>query len=202
MTWGRCQERCLHHSEPGRWTTTALAKKTDLPGNLQLFAKWHQLPEPLTCGVRTTTESMLFKSNVYALTQTFLVLVECCGRESDIATQSVIRFCFGIIAALAAKFFVVNLQVRSGPATLASPAIAAQHLFSELFVRLGIKPQARLFGSNPVHEAFSVTSCRKACRCSPGRNLKNRDMDCRSTVGSSFSRFAPARKSAQIISRQ
>ena len=109
---------------------------------------------------------------------------------------------FRIVAALAAKLLVVNLQVRPGSARLASPAVAAQNLLSESFVPLGIKPQARLFGSNPVHEAFSVTSCRKACRCSPGRNLKNRDMDCRSTVGSSFSRFAPARKSAQIISRQ
>ena len=88
------------------------------------------------------------------------------------------------------------------PQTWHLPAIAAQYLFSELVVELGIKPQARSLGSNPVHEAFSVTSCRKACRCSPGRNLKNRDIDCRSTVGSSFSRFAPARKSAQIISRQ
>ena len=81
-------------------------------------------------------------------------------------------------------------------------ATAAQYLFSEVIVDLGIKPHARLFGWDPFHEAFSVTSCRKVCRCSPGRNLKNRDMDCRSTVGSSFSRFAPARKSAQIISRQ
>ena len=37
-------------------------------------------------------------------------------------------------------------------------------------------------------------SCRKASLCSPGRNLKNRDMDCSSTVGCSFSKFAPARK--------
>ena len=109
---------------------------------------------------------------------------------------------FGIIAALAAKFLVVNLKIRPGAATLASPAIATKYLLPEPFVQLGIKPQARLLGSNPVHEAFSVTSCRKACRCSPGRNLKNRDMDCRSIFGSSFSRFAPARKSAQIISRQ
>jgi len=36
----------------------------------------------------------------------------------------------------------------------------------------------------PVHEAFSVTSCRKACLSSRGRNLKNRDLDCRSAVGS------------------
>ena len=35
----------------------------------------------------------------------------------------------------------------------------------------------------------------------PGKNLKSRDMDYKSTVGSSFPRFAPARKSAQIISR-
>jgi hypothetical protein len=53
----------------------------------------------------------------------------------------------------------------------------------------GIKPQARPLGSNSLHEAFSVTSCRKACCCSPGRNLKNRDIDCSSAVGSSLSRF-------------
>ena len=107
-----------------------------------------------------------------------------------------------IRALLAAKLFVMNLKVLSGTTNLALPAIPAQYLLSELFVGLGIKPQTRPLGSNPVHEAFPVTSCRKAFRCSPGRNLKNRDMDCRSTVGSSFSKFAPARKSAQIISRQ
>ena len=36
----------------------------------------------------------------------------------------------GIIAALAAKFLVVNLQIRSGPTTLALPAVTAQYLFS------------------------------------------------------------------------
>ena len=107
-----------------------------------------------------------------------------------------------IVALLAAQVLVVDLQVLSGTTELASPAIAAQNLFSKLIVWFGIKPQARSLRSNSLHEAFPVTSCRKACRCSPGRNLKNRDMDCRSTVGSSFSRFAPARKSAQIISRQ
>ncbi len=107
-----------------------------------------------------------------------------------------------IRALLAAQLLVMDLQVLSGTTDLALPAIAAQYLFSELFVELGIKPLEGLFGSDSVHEAFSVTSCRKACRCSPGRNLKKRDMDCRSTVGSSFSRLAPARKSAQIISRQ
>jgi len=101
-----------------------------------------------------------------------------------------------------AQLLVVDLQVLSGTTDLAFPAIPTQYLFSEVFVELGIKLQTRSLGSNSLHEAFAVTSCRKACLCSPGRNLKNRDIDCGSTVGSSFSRFAPARKSAQIISRQ
>jgi hypothetical protein len=70
----------------------------------------------------------------------------------------------GIITTLAAKILVVNLKVRPGPAALASPTVAAQHLLPELFVQLGIEPQAWLFGQNPIHEAFSATSCRKACR--------------------------------------
>ena len=107
-----------------------------------------------------------------------------------------------IIALLAAQLLVVDLELAPGAAHLTLPAIAMQHLFSQLIVQLGIKPQARALGSNAVHEAFPVTSCRKARRCSPGRNLKNRDTDCRSTAGSSVSRLAPARKSAQIISKQ
>ena len=52
---------------------------------------------------------------------------------------------FRIIPALATKFLVVNFQVRPGPAALASPAIAAKHLFPESFVQLGIKPLRGLF---------------------------------------------------------
>ncbi len=103
---------------------------------------------------------------------------------------------------LAAQLFVMNLQVLPGTTDLASPAVAAQNLFSKLIIRFRIKAEARLFRSDPFHDALLVASCRNASRCSPGRNLKNRDMDRRSTVGSSFSRFAPAKKSAQIISRQ
>jgi len=103
---------------------------------------------------------------------------------------------------LAAQLLVVDVKILSGTTDLALPTIATQYLLLELFVGLGIKPQARALGSNPHHDAFSVTSWRKDCRCSLDRNLKNLDIDCRRTVGSSFSRFAPARKSAQIISRQ
>ncbi len=105
-----------------------------------------------------------------------------------------------VVALSAPQLLVMDVQILPGATELASRAIAAQYLFSELVVRFGTEPQTRPLGSNSLH--LLVTSWRKACRCSPGRNLKNRDMDFKSTVGSSFSMFAPARKSAQIISRQ
>ena len=107
-----------------------------------------------------------------------------------------------IITAPAAKLLVMHFQVGSAPATLTSPTVATQHLFPKLLVQLGAKSHAVLSGQNPAHEAFSVASCRNACRWSPGRNLKNLDMDCRRIDGSSLSRRAPARKSAQIISQR
>jgi hypothetical protein len=107
-----------------------------------------------------------------------------------------------IVALLAAVLLVVDMQVFPGTTDLASPAIAAQYLFSQLVVRFGIEPQAGSLESNLLHKAIPATWCRKACRCSPGRNLKKRDIDWSSAVGSSLSKFAPARKSAQIISRQ
>ena len=70
----------------------------------------------------------------------------------------------GIITTLAAKILVVNLKVRPGPARLTFPTVAAQHLLPEPVVQLEVEPQAWLFGQNPIHEAFSATSCRKACR--------------------------------------
>jgi hypothetical protein len=63
-----------------------------------------------------------------------------------------------IIALLAAQLLVMDLKVLSGTADLAFPAIALQHLFPQLVIRLAIKPEARLLLANPVHEAFDVTS--------------------------------------------
>ena len=50
---------------------------------------------------------------------------------------------FRIITAPAAKFLVVHLQVGSGAATLAPPAVTPKYLFSELFVGVGFKLLAR-----------------------------------------------------------
>ena len=108
----------------------------------------------------------------------------------------------GIIAEVTAKFLVVNLKIGHCATQLASPAVATQHLVAQTVVLVGIEPQACVFRSDPSHDAFSVTWCKNACLSSPGRNLKNRKADCKRTSGFSFSRFAPAKKSAQIISRQ
>jgi hypothetical protein len=82
-----------------------------------------------------------------------------------------------VVALLAPQLLVVHLETSPGTTELASRGIALQYLFSQVVVRFGIKTQVRPLGSNGLHEAFSVTSCRNACRCSPGRNLKNGDMD-------------------------
>jgi hypothetical protein len=107
-----------------------------------------------------------------------------------------------IIAGMTAKFLVVNFKIRHGAARLAFPAVAAEYLVAELLVQREIKPDGRTFWSDPVHDAFAVKWSRNIFRCSPGRNLKNRRIDCRRTCELPFSRLAPAKKSAQIISRQ
>jgi hypothetical protein len=47
---------------------------------------------------------------------------------------------FGVITRMAAKFLVVNLQIRSGATRLASPAVTTQNSLPELMVLFGIKP--------------------------------------------------------------
>jgi hypothetical protein len=118
-----------------------------------------------------------------------------CGAKGD-------QIFFAIVPGLAAKLFVVNLKIGHCATRLASPPVTTKHLVAEPFVQFGIEPQAELLRSDPIHDAFPFTWCRNACLSSPGRNLKNRKADCKRISGFSFSRFAPARKSEQIISRQ
>ena len=77
-----------------------------------------------------------------------------------------------------------------------------QNFSTKLLVGFRRKPQTGVFGPDRVHEARWETCDKKACFCSPGRNLKNRAMECSKVSGLPLSRLAPARKSAQIISKQ
>ena len=107
-----------------------------------------------------------------------------------------------IVAGLAAEFFVMDFKIGHCATRLASPAVAMQHLVAQIVVLAGLEPQRCTFRSDPSYNAFSVTWCRNVCLSSPGRNLKNRKADCKRISEFSFSRFAPAKKSAQIISKQ
>jgi hypothetical protein len=109
---------------------------------------------------------------------------------------------FGVLAGVAPELFVMDFQARHGATGLTPPAIATQDLLPQTLVRRGIQPQAREFRTNRAQDAFSLRLPRNACRCSPGRNLKNLVIENNSVSGSPLSRLAPARKSAQIISRQ
>src|SRR6266704_4048312 len=96
----------------------------------------------------------------------------------------------------------MNLKISKTAAGLTSPAIPLQDLATELLVGLARKPQTRMFWLDRFHAVRWLACDKNACFCSPGRNLKNLEIDCSSTSGSPLSRLAPARKSAQIISRQ
>jgi hypothetical protein len=107
-----------------------------------------------------------------------------------------------VVTGLAAKFLVVHLKIRHQATALASPTVSTQYLQAQGFVQLGSKPLRRILWSNPVHDAFSRAWATNAFCCSAGRNLKQREIEWKSRSGHPLSRFAPARKSAQIISRQ
>jgi hypothetical protein len=109
---------------------------------------------------------------------------------------------FGVVPRLAAEFFMMDFQVRQRAARLTPPGIATQDLLPQLLVRSRIQPQAGRIGVNRAHDAVSLRPSRNACRCSSGRNLKNLVIENNSIPGSPLSSVAPARKSAQIISKQ
>jgi hypothetical protein len=108
----------------------------------------------------------------------------------------------GIIAGLTAKLFVVDLNILHATAQLATESVPSQDFAAELPVRVRVQSHSWTFRLNAVHDAFSLISVKKASLCSPDRNLKNSRMDRSNISGSPLSTLAPARKSAQIISRQ
>jgi len=76
-----------------------------------------------------------------------------------------------IISGLTAKFLVMSLEVLQAPAGLTSPSIPLQDFSTKLLVQFWIQSQAWLLRTNLTHDAFSRRFSRKACCCSPGKNL-------------------------------
>jgi hypothetical protein len=63
---------------------------------------------------------------------------------------------FRIIAGMAAKFLMVDFQVRHASAGLTSPAITAQHLVPQSFECFSVESNATVFGGSSIHETFSL----------------------------------------------
>jgi len=107
-----------------------------------------------------------------------------------------------ILACVTAEFFVVDLQFAHCSTALAPPAIPLEDLPAQLLVGIGGQSQTRLLRSKWIHDALGRIACRKARFCSSDKNLKNLVIENRRVSGFWLSRLAPARKSAQIISKQ
>jgi len=108
---------------------------------------------------------------------------------------------FPVRPQLASPNYVMDLELIAPATVLAFPAVPLQDFHLQLAVTTVFEPKPRSFGNNHAH-ADRLTSSRNSCCCDAARKPKNRRTDVSSASGLPFSRFAPARKSAQIISRQ
>ena len=72
---------------------------------------------------------------------------------------------------MAPKLPVVHLKIGHRTAGLTPPVVTTQDLLAQSFVGHRVQPRGGDFGTNHAHDAFSSKVSRKACRCSPGKNL-------------------------------
>ena len=72
---------------------------------------------------------------------------------------------------MAAELPVVHLKIRHRATGLTPPAVATHDLLVQAFIRQRIQPHAGGFWSNHSQDALSRRFSRKACCCSPGKNL-------------------------------
>lgn len=92
---------------------------------------------------------------------------------------------------------VMDLELIAPATVLAFPAVPLQYCLFQLTVPVVIEPKPAVLAHANFLTLFRNLSC-----CCGGKNPKNLCIDMSSAAGSPLSRFAPARKSAQIISRQ
>ena len=106
-----------------------------------------------------------------------------------------------IIAQAAPGLDVMNLKTLDAPARLATPAISLQDFTAELAISFRIKDQSWLFGTHP-RQSVTWTSSSNCFLSGFGRPITNRVREGSKASRFPASRLTPARKSAQIISRQ
>src|SRR6266404_9987394 len=106
-----------------------------------------------------------------------------------------------VIAQSAAPPNVVNLKFLHSPTRLATPAISLQDFPAELAISFRVKPQSGLFGTHPG-QSVTWTSSSNCFLSGFGRPITSRVREGNKAFRFPASRLTPARKSAQIISRQ
>jgi hypothetical protein len=106
-----------------------------------------------------------------------------------------------VIAQSAPRPNVVDLKILHAPAPLATPAISLQDFPAKLAISFRIKPQAGPIGTDPFQNV-TCTSSRSCFLCGFGRPMTNRVRQGKRASRLPASKLTPARKSAQIISKQ
>ena len=106
-----------------------------------------------------------------------------------------------IIAEAAARLNVVNLKIFHLPVPLASPTVAFQDFTAELAISFRIKPQPGPLCSDSFQNV-TWTSSSSCFRCDFGRPMTSRERQGNKASRLPASKLTPARKSAQIISKQ
>ena len=107
----------------------------------------------------------------------------------------------GIITQPTARLHMMHLKLSDAPTKLAAPPVALQYLPAQFSIGFWVESQSRASWAKRHHEAFRTCS-RNSCCLGCGRNPKSRPSEISKASGFPFSRLAPAKKSAQIISRQ
>ena len=105
----------------------------------------------------------------------------------------------GIVTEPTSRLHMMHLKAAWRPTGLTAPSIAPQNLFMQDLIRLLIQLEPRAFGADRVHKVTRTLS-KNSCLLGSGRESKSRSKDIMRASELPFSRFAPARKSAQIIS--
>jgi hypothetical protein len=106
-----------------------------------------------------------------------------------------------VIAQSASRTNVMDLKILHAPAQLAAPAISLEDSSAELAIGFRIKPQAWPFCIDPS-QSVTCTFSTSCSRCAFERPIASRVRQGNRASRLPASRLTPARKSAQIISKQ
>jgi hypothetical protein len=106
-----------------------------------------------------------------------------------------------VITQTAPRLNVMDLKILHPPTPLAAPAISLQDFPAELAISFRIKPQAGPLGSDSL-QSVTCTSSRSFLRCGFGRPMTSRMRQGNRASRLPASNLTPAKKSAQIISKQ